>query len=573
MTTVLTMMLAAAVVLVLVLSAFRTPIRLRRWSLAGLALIALLHILVDGFYYVFVPVYILVVLLIVIGLYQLKKLKTNKAEHGWIKRAASIVWRLAWRLAAVVLVVGSIITSWSFGKDNFYPLLFAENSVDYSELGWGDAFDRMNSQLAADYAFGDWKALDWNALHNRFAPQFATAEQNRDQNAYYLALREYVYALPDGHFGLYGDDLGLRKARIGGGFGLNVMKLDDGRVIASQVFEAGPAQQAGLQWGAEMLSWNAIPVDAALQQVSTTWFDYPIATLEGQNIQKQNLLTRAPVGEPVTLTFQNPGSDDVQQLSLTAVDDGMAWFYQSQQMGLVMKVKDGRRAIADKAVEFSILPNGYGYLKINYEVPLMSMINPVGVVRSAVIEFIKKDVPGVVIDVRRNLGGYDSMAPLMMAYFCSEPMFYEKVAYPDDSTDELTGILDVVLEPSTSVYTGPVAMLIDNFNISTGEGFPMIMQRLKRGPVIGFYGTYGSFGMSGSSIRLPGDYIVAYANGASLDEDGTIQLDSDSALNGGVLPDMRVLITEDTLRAIQVEGRDILLETAIETLQSKQKNN
>ena len=84
----------------------------------------------------------------------------------------------------------------------------------------------------------------------------------------------------------------------------------------------------------------------------------------------------------------------------------------------------------------------------------------------------------------------------------------------------------------------------------------------------GFAGTYGSFGMSGSSIKLPGDYLVAYANGASLDENGRIQIDSDSFLQGGVLPDTRVPITEETLKAIYVENRDVLLETAIEALQS-----
>jgi len=568
MTTVMTMVMLGAIVLVLFLSALRTSVSWQRWWVAGLALLVLLHLLLDGFYYVFIPVYVLVVLLIVFGLYQQKKTGPKKTGQGWIKRTISIVWRVSWRLFAVALIVISVVTSWSFGKGNFYPLLFAENSVDYSELGWGDAFDHMNSQLASDYAFSDWKALDWQALHDHFAPRFETAEKAGDQNAYYLALREYVYTLPDGHFGLYGDDLGLRKAAVGGGFGLNIKQLEDGRVIVSQVFEGGPAQQAGVVWGAEILTWNAIPVDSALQQVSITWFDYPLATREGQNIQKQNLLTRAPVDTSVTLTFKNPGSENVLQASLTAVDDEMAWFYQSQQMGLAMKVENGKRAIADKAVEASILPSGYGYLKINYEAPLMSMINPVGVVRSAVVEFIDKDVPGVVIDVRRNLGGYDSMAPLMMAYFCTQPMFYEQVAYPDEKTNELSRVMDLVLEPSTPVYTGPVAMLIDNFSVSTGEGFPMIMQRLKRGPVIGFYGTYGSFGMSGSSIKLPGDYIVAYANGASLDQNGMIQLDSDSLLQGGVLPDMRVPVTEEMLRAINIEGRDVLLETAQSILHS-----
>jgi len=558
------MLLLGANALVLGLSALRTSVWRRHWWVAGLGLLLLLHLLIDGFYQSLVPVYVLTVVLIAVGF------RRHKTKGTTLKaRVVHVAWGGIWRLAAVVLLAASVVATWNFGNSRFFPLLFAENSVDFSELGWSDAFDRMNEQLAGDYAFGDWKALDWEALHDRFSPYFIAGERAQDLDAYYLALREYVYSLPDGHFGLYGEDLGLRKSAVGGSFGLNVMQMDDGRVIATQLSEGGPAERAGLLWGAEILTWNAIPVVSALEQVSIVWFDYPVATREGQGIQKQHLLTRAPIDTSVTLTFQNPQNESVQQASLTAVDDEMVSFYQSQEMGLVMKVENGKRVIADKAVEARILPNGYGYLKINYEVPLMSMLNPVGVVRSAVVEFIEKGVPGVVIDVRRNLGGYDSMAPMMMAYFCTEPMFYEQVAYPDDVSNGLSRVTDLVLEPATPVYTGPVAMLIDNFTVSTGEGFPMIMQRLNRGPVIGFYGTYGSFGMSGSSIKLPGDYVVAYANGASLDENGEIQLDSDRFLQGGVLPDKRVPITEETLKAIYLENRDILLETAIESLQSK----
>jgi len=512
------MLLLGANALVLGLSALRTSVWRRHWWVAGLGLLLLLHLLIDGFYQSLVPVYVLTVVLIAVGF------RRHKTKGTTLKaRVVHVAWGGIWRLAAVVLLAASVVATWNFGNSRFFPLLFAENSVDFSELGWSDAFDRMNEQLAGDYAFGDWKALDWEALHDRFSPYFIAGERAQDLDAYYLALREYVYSLPDGHFGLYGEDLGLRKSAVGGSFGLNVMQMDDGRVIATQLSEGGPAERAGLLWGAEILTWNAIPVVSALEQVSIVWFDYPVATREGQGIQKQHLLTRAPIDTSVTLTFQNPQNESVQQASLTAVDDEMVSFYQSQEMGLVMKVE----------------------------------------------KFIEKGVPGVVIDVRRNLGGYDSMAPMMMAYFCTEPMFYEQVAYPDDVSNGLSRVTDLVLEPATPVYTGPVAMLIDNFTVSTGEGFPMIMQRLNRGPVIGFYGTYGSFGMSGSSIKLPGDYVVAYANGASLDENGEIQLDSDRFLQGGVLPDKRVPITEETLKAIYLENRDILLETAIESLQSK----
>jgi carboxyl-terminal processing protease len=88
------------------------------------------------------------------------------------------------------------------------------------------------------------------------------------------------------------------------------------------------------------------------------------------------------------------------------------------------------------------------------------------------------------------------------------------------------------------------------------------MKSMNRGLVIGFCGTDGSMGMTGSSIKMPGGYTVEYPNGASLNKDGVIQCDSDSTLQGGFLPDIRIPITEETLKAIYVEGRDIVLERA-----------
>jgi carboxyl-terminal processing protease len=80
---------------------------------------------------------------------------------------------------------------------------------------------------------------------------------------------------------------------------------------------------------------------------------------------------------------------------------------------------------------------------------------------------------------------------------------------------------------------------------------------------VGFYGTYGSFGMSGAEIRMPSGLTVEYPNGRSLDVRGDIQLDSDWRLEGGVTPDVRVPLTLETARAQFLERRDVVLQTAI----------
>jgi carboxyl-terminal processing protease len=86
---------------------------------------------------------------------------------------------------------------------------------------------------------------------------------------------------------------------------------------------------------------------------------------------------------------------------------------------------------------------------------------------------------------------------------------------------------------------------------------------------MGFWGTHGSFGMSGGEMYLPGGYTLYYPIGRSLDADYRIQLDSDEDLRGGVTPDIRVPWTEETVHKAFVERQDVLLEFAVRSLPSQ----
>ena len=116
---------------------------------------------------------------------------------------------------------------------------------DYCDAGWVEAFDGLHATLQRRYAFGEWKRIDWDALYAEHQPNILAAERSEDKSAYYVALREYIYNLPDGHVSVYGDVHDeVERAAIGGGFGFAVLKLDDGRVIA-HIVRAGYACGAG----------------------------------------------------------------------------------------------------------------------------------------------------------------------------------------------------------------------------------------------------------------------------------------------------------------------------------------
>jgi carboxyl-terminal processing protease len=156
----------------------------------------------------------------------------------------------------------------------------------------------------------------------------------------------------------------------------------------------------------------------------------------------------------------------------------------------------------------------------------------------------------------------------MMGYFARAPGLYEYVCFDN----WLAGIclsdigMPLQVEPMEPHYGGPAAVLIDESTLSSGEGYPMISQRLPQGRVVGMHGMYGSFGMCCPTIRLPGDSEVQYPPGQSRDAVHRVQLDSDHTLEGGLEPGVRVPLTRDTVRAMYLDGVDVVLRYAMEAL-------
>jgi carboxyl-terminal processing protease len=159
----------------------------------------------------------------------------------------------------------------------------------------------------------------------------------------------------------------------------------------------------------------------------------------------------------------------------------------------------------------------------------------------------------------------------MASYFYTHPAFYEKLAPYDPSLGQAdtAHAHAIMIEPRAPHYAGRLAVLIDPGTRSSGEGIPLALGRLPQATLIGFAGTHGSFGAPSEFVQLPGGYLLIYTGAQSLNEKDQIQVDSDASGQGGILPNVRVPVTEETVRAAVVEGRDVELDVALHTLQGK----
>ncbi len=433
-------------------------------------------------------------------------------------------------------------------------LLAAEQTeTSLAAFSWSHAFDALCAKLAAEYPFTRWKGIDWAALRARFAPRIRDAETRKDDRAYYRTLRAFVWSIPDGHVDLRGDDRGLREAEAGGGFGLGLAELDDGRVMAARVDPGGPAAGAGVRVGAEVLAWNGGPVGDAVERVNVDWSEEPPATAEGRHLQRLRFLTHGRVGAHAAIGYRNPGAQAASTAEMEAVPEAYP-----RPTGTRWDVFFG------DPVSVKRLPDGTGYIQVRFELPTLWDLMPEREVRGAIRRFLREGAPGIVIDVRGNTGGQDEIVPRITAFFQPRPRIYEIAGLYDPATALFRPHPETAVRvlPRRPYWPRRVAVLVNADTFSAGEGIPMALRGLPNVALFGWRGTQGSFGVGEKTVHLPDGLDFVFPQGQSLDGRSQIQLDSDAAGRGGVPPDHRVPLDEAAFDAAYRQGRDVVLEAA-----------
>jgi carboxyl-terminal processing protease len=453
------------------------------------------------------------------------------------------------------------------------------SEADYSSLGWVDAFEKMHEKYSAEYALGVWKDVPWENLKKKYIRMISKAERKLSYEEFAIAVKNYALSVPDGHISVKGDIYpGVSSMAIGGGFGLSLADLDDGTVVAAYVQAGSSAEKAGILKGAEIVKWNGKNILKAIksQNISFRFGNSGNATTEKETILKTLYLTRSHVGAISTVTFINPGGKKPVRKRLQAVWDDLEAFNKGNFCEPA--------PLAPPTLEYKMLESGYGYMKLRaiiyLEEALKGTDDPEKLIeplynefKEAVTYFSDNNVPGIIIDLRGNHGGYDQLAARMSGFFQPVKQFYERQKYYNVKTgqfevytlDDYNLPVDAIyIEPQTPQYSGKVIAIVSPDTISSGEGLAMGIQNAPNGRIIGFYGSDGSFGMVGDSIKMPCGIKISFPYGQSIDENGIVQIDSRGGV-GGIVPDIRVPMNIFNAVAFG-DGTDVLLNEAVKAL-------
>ncbi|HID51330.1 MAG TPA: peptidase S41, partial [Anaerolineae bacterium] len=322
--------------------------------------------------------------------------------------------------------------------------------VDYSELSYTEAFDALVDQLQNEYAFTEYKGIDWEALREEFRPEFEAADEAKDADRYLNALGRFALAIPDGHVsGPFLRDA-FREAILGG-IGLAVKELDDGRVLAVFLTEGGLAEQAGIEIGAEILEVNGAPIS---EHIGSVPLFQSFSADHARRLEQVTYAMRFPLDTEVELVYQNPGAAAAQTVRMTADFDPDSYNFWLEE--------DGRDGF-ELPVEFEVLDEGIGYVRI-YSFSDNDLLTA-QLWERMIQEMNDNDIPAIIVDMRQNGGGRGSLADNLAAYFFNEEFVLGNVAAYDKDRGEFYIDPDhedkFILPPDEDLrYDGDVVVLV-----------------------------------------------------------------------------------------------------------------
>ena len=230
--------------------------------------------------------------------------------------------------------------------------------VDYSDQSYSDAFNSLIDLLTKEYAFTEYKDIDWEAKRTEFLPLFEAAATDEDARAYQRALRDFGWSIPDGHVSgaFVNEDFQLA---IAGGLGIAIRETDEGSVIVNFVGEGSPVETAGITLGTEIVSIDGVPIGDAIGNAVA--FSAPFSTEHFKRLQQMRYAVRFPIETEVELTWIDAEGEEVTE-TMKVISEYDSFSFSSFARGTTgFEIPvDYKLLEADEYGE-----NDYGYVKID----------------------------------------------------------------------------------------------------------------------------------------------------------------------------------------------------------------
>jgi carboxyl-terminal processing protease len=391
--------------------------------------------------------------------------------------------------------------------------------------------------------------LNWQAVHDELRPAIEKAESMEQART---VMSDMLGRLHQTHFGiipaeLYSEvdankepsgDQGANKQSHSdqGSIGFDV-RVVGSQVLVTSVEPGTPADKAGVRPGWELRKIGTQDIPAVIARLDQKFKDSSLR----QIIERRTVMSRleADANKDISVEFVDGGNRPVTRTVKHAAPRGELTRFGYLWPSYVW-IETGRVKTSESAI-------GYARFNMFLDPPRL-----MGAFADAVQSCMPCD--GFIVDLRGNPGGLGVMAMGMAGWFIDTPGQRLGTLYLRENN------LNFVVNPRVSVFTGPVAILVDGASASTSEIFAGGLKDLKRARI---FGTRTAAAALPSIIeKLPNGDGFQYAIANYLSEGG-------KPLEGqGVTPDVEAPPTREAL----LRGKDPAQDAAVHWIESQRKH-
>ena len=523
-------------------------------------------------------------------------------------------------IASAVITLPALISIWPRINKILHPLImtfcifcglytiyqpFVWNSAmrNHTRQGYVKSFISTTKDMEKYYSLKSWKKIDIPALREKLLPVVKKAEDTKNPKLFAAAMQAYAYYFYDGHVRTNVNDWDIWEASVcmlgGHDYGMSMLRLSDGSVVAVLVDMEGSAYKMGIRDLTVMTNWNGVEINKAIDSVEFIYGreTFPVKTSEeiyksailatkgkrfdgqpGQYGIVEELLQIADISDdsqrPHALAgFIDEAGNEVQ-VELTAKGTGayrleqafvpLTWhkyekFPELKNLHTVM-INEDTAYMVRRAEQFGTFYDVFSYFTNHNPQVRKHLIKELTACKEA---GMKK----LIIDARSNQGGFWAEGVETASLFTNESFEMARRGTELSGSPEM--IHTVLVEADGRFSDIEVILLVDMYCVSAGDSLVKVLSQCPNVTVMGLMPSNCSCQETGG-ISFLSDSIcnIVYPVNWLYELDGRRYIDTDETRQCTLPLDVQIPLTSELVQSLysEYETRDVILDYAIEYL-------
>lgn len=388
-------------------------------------------------------------------------------------------------------------------------------------------FDYLWKNISDYYAYFDQKKTDWNKVREIYRPRINETSTRAD---FVRLLEDVLEELYDFHTHLNTNTASSPRL-VPSGTDIWAEWIGD-RAIIKEVRAGSAAERAGVRIGMQVVSINGVAAREAVEK------------RVGKSLRSSDVAARNWALGILLAGRRN------EKRSVELIDNGERKLFHIDD-------PPATQTLARKPLlEYRLIGEGIGYIRINNSLGDTDLIKQFDAALAAL-----RNTKGLILDLRDTpSGGNTTVARGLMGRFVSRDMPYQKHSIPAEERQygARRSWIELVSPRGDFTYTAPVAVLVNHWTGSMGEGITIGMDAMRRATIIGT--EMARLVGATSGIRLPNTGIGV-----------TFPTEKLFHINGTPRESFTPPVYINLLRSATGNNEDIILQSGLRVLRSKTK--